>query len=85
MAGNNFDVRNIDPKTGKPKAAPKVYKPEVIIGVNTKAKDYKPPSAAKPVVVQVKKPAPVAKAAAGEGIREAITATKRREKEAGLD
>ena len=86
---NRFDPSNTDLKTGKPKP-----KPQIIIGVNTPADKYVPPkpdkqvivtSKSKPAAAPVKKPAPVAKAAAGEGIREAITATKRREKEAGLD
>jgi len=80
---NRFDPSNVDTKTGK-------VKPKIIIGVDTPADKYVPPKPDKQVIVTakakpVKKPAPVAKAAAGEGIREAITATKRREKEAGLD
>lgn len=84
---NRFDPSNTDLKTGKPK-------PKIIIGVNTPADKYVQPkpdkqvivtSKSKPASAPVKKPAPVAKAAAGEAVREAITATKRREKEAGLD
>lgn len=84
-----FDPSNVDTKTGKVKP-----KPKVIVGVNTPAEKYVPPKAEKTVVITakakpastpVKKPAAVAKAVSGEGIREAITATKRREKDAGLD
>lgn len=83
-----FDPSNVDTKTGKMKP-----KPKVIVGVNTPAEKYVPPKAEKTVVITAKpvktapKPAPkvAAKTSAGEGIREAITATKRREREAGLD
>lgn len=84
-----FDPSNIDVKTGKAKV-----KPQVIIGVNTKAEDYKQPKAEKQVAIVAKKPVKVAPKAApkavattskGEAIREAITATKRREQEAGLN
>jgi hypothetical protein len=88
MGVTRYDPSNIDVKTGKPK-----IKPKVIIGVNTPADKYVPPKADKAVVITTKpakteaKAAPkaVAKASSGEGIREAITAMKRREREAGLD
>jgi hypothetical protein len=85
---NTFSPSNVDLKTGK-------VKPKIIIGVDTPADKYVPPKAEKPIVITARpakkvadKPAPkavVATKASGEGIREAITATKRREKEAGLD
>jgi hypothetical protein len=76
-----FDPSNIDVKTGEPKV-----KPKVVIGVNTPADKYVPPKADKQVVITAKpaqKPKAAAAATRTEKTREAITAMKRREADAG--
>lgn len=91
MAAKKFDSSNTNMKTGKAKAPVKTAAPKPAATAAQKMAAPKPTAKANtPLKTKAmpakaaKKPAAVAKAASGEAIREAITATKTRERNAGM-